>query len=130
MTYRPRNKKPDSGPKLARDANNLLDKEEAKRVNQELLAKFLTESRHLEKEGSFHVSRTGRRDIVVHLAVTILPRVDGNTVVGENSREMGQWCFELPARALPISNGKCIKAFAELCHIGKQVLMTMGVVKP
>ena len=121
---------PNTGPKLLRDATGKLDQDDAKRVNEELLAKFLKESAHIDKENTFHVSRTGKRDLVVHLAVTILPQVDGHIVAGEQEREMGQWCFRLNSNQLPVKNATVIRALSELAHIGKQVLMKMGVVIP
>ena len=115
---------------LKRDAHGQLDKDQAKKVNEELLQKFLAESDKLNKDNSFSNVKTQRRDIVVHLAVTILPRVDGHDVIGEKEREMGQWCFQLPAQQLPVKNFTVIKALSELCHLGRQCLLKIGAVRP
>lgn len=125
----PSKPRPKSAPLLSRKSDGSIDPEEVKKVNAELLSKFVRESAHVDKENSFHVSRTGKRDIVVHMAITILPQVDGRTVVNEVEKEMCQYCFVIPARATPWSAASCTKGFAELFHRGRQVLLTMGVLK-
>ena len=128
MAFRPRDKKPKVLPH--KQDGTLADPKGAEEYTKELMAKLRHEQRLHEKQESFHVVRSGTRDVVVHLAVTILPRVNGHAVVGEREREFNQWCFELPARSLPVSNATAIKAFSELCHVGKQALMSLGLVKP
>lgn len=119
------------GPQLKRDPlSGALDREQAQQVNQELLQKFLTEKRLHEKDESLHVAKGGRRDVVIHLAVTKLARVDGHPVLGEKDQEYNQWCFEIPASQLPVKNSTIIRGFAELCHLGKQALMALGMVRP
>lgn len=108
---------------------SLKDPDSAKKVTDELMKKFLTEQRLHEKENSFNIARSSKRDVVVHLAVTVLPSVDGHTVIGEQEREYNQWCFKISAKELPIRNGSVIKRFAELCHTGKQALLSLGMVR-
>ena len=113
---------------LPHNDDGSVDKIEAERIKSELLHKFLTESRAAERDNSFHVSRTGKRDIVVHLAVTILPDVDGHRVIGEKEREVNQFCFRIPASRLPMSNAHAIRAFSELAMCGKKEMMKIGVI--
>jgi hypothetical protein len=117
-------------PILRDEHNRPIDPQAGHKIANELLTKLVNEQRQAEIENSFRNVKGMKRDIVVHLAVTVLPRVDGHTVIGEQEREYGQWCFVLPAKALPIKNFTAIKAFSELCHLGKQALMKLGMVKP
>ena len=126
MAIDPRKKTPSL---LKRDEHNqIIDKTEADRIANELLRKLATEQRALEKDQSMHLARTGRRDVVVHLAVTVLPRVDGVNIVGEVEKEYNQWVIEFPARVLPIRQAKLHRAFANLAHTGMQALMKLGMV--
>ena len=115
---------------LKRDEQNrVIDPGEAARINEDLMKKLLTEKRAHEKDESMHVARTGKRDVVVHLAVTVLPSVDGHNIIGQREQEYGQWCFRLNARQLPASRATLIKAFAELAHIGKQAFVKLGMMR-
>jgi hypothetical protein len=123
-------RKPKTPPVLKRDENNkIIDPNQSTEMVNDLMKKLVTETRAHEKENSFHVSKTGRRDIVVHLAVTILPRVNGHTVIGEQEKEFGQWCFVLEAKRLPATPGVIRKALAELCHKGWETFLKMGIVR-
>jgi len=114
---------------LNRDEHNqIIDKTQADRVAKELLRKLAVETRLHEKDQTMHMARTGRRDIVVHLAVTVLPRVNGITIAGEVEKEYNQWVIEFPARVLPIRQTKLHRAFANLAHTGMQALMKLGMV--
>ena len=121
-----RKKKPSLIPK---NSDGSVDHATANRLLKDLTNKLMTEQRAAERDNSMHASRTGRRDIVVHLAVTILPRVDGHGIIGEQEKEFGQWCFELPAGKLPCTKPTAYKAMAELAHIGLQALMKIGVIR-
>ncbi len=118
-------------PMLKRDpyTNAIIDPNESRRIADHLLKKLATEQRLHEKDQSFHLAKGHKRDVVVHLSVTILPRVDGNNVIGETEREYNQWCFVFPARALPAPKGAVDKAFAELIVYGRQALMRLGMVR-
>jgi hypothetical protein len=94
-----------------------------------LLKKAETEQRHLEREDSFHFVKGGKRDIVVHCVVTILPRVNGKTIIGESQKELPQLCFEVPARAIPWRRPLYQKAFAELMTLAFQQIMKIGGVR-
>lgn len=114
---------------LHRDASNkLIDPNEGHKIAAELTKKLVAEQRAHEKDRSMHRVRTGKRDIVVHLAVTVLGSQDEHPIIGEQDREYNQWCFKIPARHLPLRNEKANRAFAELCHAGKQALMKLGYV--
>lgn len=128
MDRRPRKKPKDGGPILKRDEHNTLDQDDAQKAADGLMRKLLSEQRAHEKDESMHMAKTGRRDIVVHMAVTVRGQVNGHPIIGETDKEYNQWCFEIPARALPINNAKAVKAFAELCHLGKQALMKLGMI--
>ena len=122
-----RRKKTDS--LLNRDEHNqIIDKTQADKIAAELLRKLAVETRLHEKDQTMHMARTGRRDIVVHLAVTVLPRVNGITIAGEVEKEYNQWVIEFPARVLPIRQTKLHRAFANLAHTGMQALMKLGMV--
>jgi hypothetical protein len=114
---------------LNRDEHNqIIDKTQADKIAAELLRKLAVETRLHEKDQTMHMARTGRRDIVVHLAVTVLPRVNGITIAGEVEKEYNQWVIEFPARVLPIRQTKLHRAFANLAHTGMQALMKLGMV--
>jgi hypothetical protein len=112
------------------NTGKLVDPDEPRRLNDELLKKLITEQRAHEKDESFHVSRTGKRDVAVHMAVTILPRVNGKTVIGEAEREYNQWCFVIPAQKLPMHPSTCNQAFRELVRFAVQALMSLGMLIP
>lgn len=117
-------------PILARDANNkILDPTQAKRITEELMGKLVTEQRQHEKENSFHIARGRKRDIHVNILVTIMPSVNGNTVIGEKEVPLEQIAFKLDARILPVRNATLIKAFSELCHLAKTQIMKLGMVR-
>lgn len=112
-----------------REGTEKRRREMQENYNRELLKLFekaQTENQHLEKENSFHTAKNGRRDLAVHLAVTVLPRVNGRTVVGEKDLELNQYCFEIPAgkQPFPLSNLK--RAFWELCSHGYKEVMKAG----
>lgn len=94
-----------------------------------LLKKGADEQAALDRDNSFHFAKTGKRDVVVHLAVTILPRVNGRQVIGDREREMGQWCFEIQAKHFPTKVAVLKKCFSELMTVGYQCLMKMGAVR-
>jgi hypothetical protein len=106
--------------------------EQEKNYNAELAKLFekaITENRKWEQDNSYHFAKTGKRDVVVHMAVTVLPRVDGHTIFGEKERELVQFCFEIPARAFPARVSMLKKAFSELMTRGYQTLMKIGAVR-
>jgi hypothetical protein len=116
-------------PVLDRDEHNQIkDKDQADRILDGLMQKARTEQRAVDRENTMHVARTGKRDIIVHLAVTVLPQINGINIAGEREKEFGQWCFRLNARMLPARKGMAHKAFAELAHVGMQALMKMGLI--
>lgn len=103
---------------------------ERKELTDFLLKKHAEESKLFAKENSFHAKVTGPRDVVVHLAVTVLDEVDGHKVIGEEPREYNQWCFRLPASQLPVDMQTATKAYAELMTLGKQALIKLGMLRP
>lgn len=114
---------------LKRDGNNqLIDADEGRKIAAELTAKLMNESQRFEKDNSMHFARTGKRDVVVHIAVTILPQVDGVNIVGEREKEVGQWCFRLNSRILPVRRQHIFKYLSELATIGKNALIRIGAV--
>lgn len=116
-------------PILHRDENNkLIDPQEGHKLAAELTQKLIAEQRAHEKDQSLHRARTGRRDIVVHMAVTVMGAQDGHPIIGERDVEINQWCFKIPAKRTPMRNQTAIKAFSELCHVGKQALMKLGYI--
>lgn len=115
---------------LKRDANNkIIDPDESRRIVNDLTKKLITEQRAHEKDNSMHFAKTGKRDIVVHLAVTVLPTVNGVNIVGEVEKEYEQWCFKINARQLPMPRSYVIKAFSELAHMGKSAMIKLGMVR-
>lgn len=120
------NKHKDGGPILKRDQHNKLDQQDAKRVNDELLKKFISETERFNKDESLHHAKTGRRDIIVHAAVTVLAQVDGHPVIGEVDKEYGQWCFRMNAPGIPWHKPVLYKALAELMHLCKQAVASIG----
>ena len=117
-------------PILHRDEHNrVIDPTEAKRLTEELIGKLVGEQRQHEKENSFHLARGKKRDIHVNILVTIMPEVNGRTVIGEKEVPLEQIAFKLPAKILPVSNGTLIKAFSEMCHLAKQQIMKLGMVR-
>ena len=116
----------DGGPKLKRDEHNILDRDEARKLNEELLKKFKDESQRFNKDETLHHAKTGRRDIIVHAAVTILAQVDGHPVMGEVDKEYGQWCFRMNAENIPWRRPILQKALAELIHLCQQSIAKIG----
>ena len=113
---------------LPRDPHGQIIKDEAEIVKDKLIKKFLSESQHLQKDNSFYSVKGKKRDIIVHMAVTLLPEVEGRQVIGEVEREIGQWAFRMLAHQLPMPNKHALKAFSELSHIGKGALLKLGLV--
>lgn len=122
--------KPKKTPSLLKrdEHGQLIDPQQGHKEANALLDKLMNEKRLHEKDSSFHISRTGRRDVVVHLAVTVLGQVDGKRIIGEQDKEYNQYCFVFPARALPARRAKLDRAFAELATFGRQALMRLGMV--
>lgn len=117
-------------PMIARDDNNkVIDIEEGRRIAAELTQKLVSEQRKFDKDNSMHFAKTGKRDVVVHLAVTILGQVNGVNIIGEPAeKEVGQWCFRLNAQNLPMRTKQAYRPLAELANIGKQALMRIGAI--
>lgn len=117
-------------PILKRDEHNqIVDPTEADRIVKELTQKLVTEQRLHEKDQSMHFAKTGKRDIVVHMALTVLPEVNGHPIFGEKEKEYQQWCFRLNARMLPTNRATLNKALAEICQFVKQGMMRIGCVR-
>lgn len=108
------NDEKDSGPVLKRDEHNILDRDEADRVGKELIRKLLTEQRIHDKQESFHMSRTGKRDICVMMGVYIRNSVNGKIVLSDQQgfesfspsdmykyKTVDMATVEFPARNLP-----------------------------
>lgn len=113
------------------DFNEKLKKKKVDYTDElvKLYQKAETEQQALEREDSFHFAKTKRRDVVVHCAVTILPRVNGKTLIGEKQVELPQLCFEIPARDLPMRSRLWQKPFRELMTVAYQQLMKIGAVR-
>lgn len=124
--------KPKKTPSLLhRDANNkLIDADEGRKIAAELTQKLINEQRAVDKDNSMHFARTGRRDVVVHMAVTVLGSVDGHPIIGEpKEREYGQWCFVFKARQLPAPKSAVTKALVELTQFTRQAFIKLGMVR-
>lgn len=68
-------------------------------VNKELealYAKGQDELTHLKRENSMRKPRTKARDLMVHIAVTVMGEVDGRHVYGEKDNEIGQFAVRIP----------------------------------
>jgi hypothetical protein len=113
------------------DFNDQLKKKQGDYTDEllKLYKKAETEQQALEREDSFHFAKTKRRDIVVHCAVTILPRVNGKTLIGEKQVELPQLCFEIPAKSIPMRSALWQQPFRELMTLAFQQLMKIGAVR-
>jgi hypothetical protein len=73
-------------------------KEEVDRELEALYAKAQDELSHVKDDKTFSGGKGRHRDVMVHIAVTIMPDVEGNHVMGEKEREIGQFAARIPAR--------------------------------
>lgn len=106
-----------------------MSDQKKKQLQEEVLklfAKAEVEQRALDKENSFHLAKTGKRDIIVHLQVTVLPEVNERVVVGERMKECEQLCFRIPARMVPARRQVWEKAFRELMTFGFKQVISIG----
>lgn len=69
--------------KLKRDQNNKLDKDDAERVQKELIKRLITEERHYQKEISFKNARGAKRDIFIFVTIAQRNSIDGKVVLGD-----------------------------------------------
>ena len=63
----------------------------------ELFKKAQDEQSHLKTENTFHTKRR-ERDVMVHIAVTVLNEQDGRIVAGEKEHELGQFAVRIPSK--------------------------------
>lgn len=67
--------------------------------NEELESLYIKgqdELRHLKVENSLRKPSTTARDVMVHIAVTVMGEVDGRHVMGEKDNEIGQFAVRIP----------------------------------
>ncbi len=83
MAFQQRPKAKDGGPTLKRDQNNKLDREDAKKVVEELTKKLITEERAYKKDISYN-ARGHKRDFVVMVTLMQRNSVDGHIIIGED----------------------------------------------
>lgn len=55
-----------------------------------------------------------KQDVMLHAAVTMVPRKDGISLIGEKDQEVCQFAAELFARKLPYPESHARRAFDEL----------------
>lgn len=112
---------------LRRDANNrLIDPDEGRKIADQLTKKLIHEQRLYDKDNTLNVARGRRRDIEIHIAVTVTNRIDGHPVIGEQDREYNQWVIVLPAKVTPLRSKTVMHSLAKLCIPVKQALMRLG----
>lgn len=142
MAFEPRDKKPSI---LKRDENGqIADRDDAKRVTENLVRKLLTEERAHDKDQSFHRVTTGKRDIVVFLMPMIRNSVNGKLVLGDDAsrgfikfdeRDMYSYRpydfvnVEFPARNLPGKKEYIGKGLMSGFSVVVKWMMKMGVIQ-
>ncbi len=70
------------------------------------------------------------RDVMCHAAVTIVPRKNGLTIIGEKDQEVCQFAFELMARKLPWPERILREALNEQANMVLEKMRSAGMVKP
>jgi hypothetical protein len=134
-------KKPDSGPVLKRDEHNVLDKDDAKKVTEDLVRKALAETKYINKEQSFHASG-GKRDVTVFISLCIRNSVNGHVVVGDDQskgfiknepfdlyafKEFDQLTIDFPAKIIPMGPETAGKGLLTGFNVLRKWLISIGV---
>lgn len=102
--------------------------------NKELEAlydKAKDELTHLKKENTFKGPKTRARDVMVHIAVTIMNEYDGRQVAGERENEIGQFAVRIPAVWIQkgLTAAQCQKMFEELTYRAYERMRVSGLTR-
>jgi hypothetical protein len=60
------------------------------------------------------LKKAKRRDVQLHAAVTIMPRVNSTEIIGEKDQEVAQFCVQLDAKFGPFTRKQVDIAFEGL----------------
>lgn len=105
---------------------------EKRDYNSELLKLFekaTNEQRHLSAEDSFRKVTGKKRDVMIHIAVTIMPEVNEKRVIGEKENEICQFAVRVPAPKWPIKRSWCKTMMQELTLHAYRRMMAAGLVR-
>lgn len=107
----------------------MSDQSDTNKILGELLGKAQLEQAKLNEFESIKRPSSRRRDVMVHVAVTILNRQNGVTVVGEKPNEICQYAVEIPATQFPIKMSWAKKTFEALTLHAYKKMLAFGLVR-
>jgi ribosomal protein L6P/L9E len=72
--------------------------------------------------------RDKKRDVMVHVAVTIMPRHKNIKVIGEDENEIGQWAADIPAPKTPMTKAQFAAMMNELAASAYLRMRSFGLI--